>query len=153
MLPLKKILYPTDFSKPSYEALKVACEYAKQFSAELFIINVVPIVPAVTAFTPSSRSFNVPLYQESLETSTKERLLKVVEENVPKEIKTHVIVSSGNAGDEIVRFADEEKVDIIVISSHGETGGRHHIFGNVAEKVVRHAKCPVLTIPVLRLVM
>jgi len=150
MLPLKKILYPTDFSKPSYEALKVACEYAKQFSAELFIINVVPIVPAVTAFTPSSRSFNVPLYQENLETNTKEKLLKLVDENVPKEIQTKVIVASGKAGDEIVRFAGEGKVDLIVIASHGETGGHHYIFGGVAEKVVRHAKCPVLTIPTLR---
>ncbi len=150
MLPLKKILYPTDFSKPSYDALKVAYEYAKQFSAKLYIINVVPVVPAITAFTPSSRSFNVPLYQENLESSIKDKLLKVVEENVPKEIQTRVIVASGNAGDEIVRFANEEKVDLIVIASHGETGGRHYIFGCVAEKVVRHAKCPVLTIPVLR---
>ncbi|MCX5847130.1 MAG: universal stress protein [Deltaproteobacteria bacterium] len=150
MLPLKKILYPTDFSKPSYEALKVACEYAKQFSAELYIIHVVPVVPAVTAFTPSSRSFNVPLYQENLESNTKEKLLKVVEENVPKEIQTQVIVVSGNAGDEIVRFTKEGKVDLIVISSHGESGGHHYIFGCVAEKVVRHATCPVLTIPVLR---
>jgi len=150
MLLLKKILYPTDFSKLSYEALKVACEYAKQFSAELYIMHVVPVVPAVTAYTPSSRSFNVPLYQENLEADTKERLLKVVEEKVPKEIQTQVIVASGNAGDEIVRFAKEGKADLIVISSHGETAGRHYIFGNVAEKVVRHATCPVLTIPTLR---
>jgi nucleotide-binding universal stress UspA family protein len=150
MLPLKKILYPTDFSKLSYEALKVACEFAKQFFAELYIMHVVPMVPAVTAFTPSSREFNVPLYQENLETNTKEKILKLVEDNVPKEIPTKVIVASGNSGDEIVRFAAEEKVDVIVIASHGESGGHHYVVGCVAEKVVRHAKCPVLTVPVLR---
>jgi len=130
MLPLKKILYATDFSKLSYEALKVACEYAKQFSAELCIIHVVPIIPAITAYTPSSGLFNVPLYQENLESNTKAKLLKVVEEKVPKEIQTQVIVSSGNAGDKIVRFAKEGKVDIIVISSHGESGGHHYLFGS-----------------------
>ena len=130
MLPLKKILYATDFSKLSYEALKVACEYAKQFSAELWIIHVVPIIPAITAYTPSSGLFNVPLYQENLESNTKAKLLKVVEEKVPKEIQTQVIVSSGNAGDKIVRFAKEEKVDIIVISSLGESGGHHYLFGS-----------------------
>ena len=150
MLPLKKILYPTDFSKPSYEALEVACEYAKQFSAELSILHVLPLVPDITAFTPSSSSFNVPLYRENLESNTKAKLLKVLNENVPKEIQTQVIVASGNAGDEIVRFASEGKVDLIVIASHGETGGRHYVFGCVAEKVVRHAKCPVLTVPSLR---
>jgi len=113
-------------------------------------MHVVPIVPAITAFTPSSSSFNVPLYQEKLESNTRERLLKLVEEKVPKEVQTKVIVASGDAGDEIVKFAQEEKADIIIISSHGETGGRHYIFGCVAEKVVRHATCPVLTIPTLR---
>jgi nucleotide-binding universal stress UspA family protein len=150
MLPLEKILCPTDFSKSSYEALKVACEYAKQFSSELYLIHVVPTVPAITAFTPASRPFNVPLYQENLETSIKEKLLKVAEDKVPKEIHTQVIVVSGKAGDEILKFADGTKIDIIVIASHGETGGHHYIFGNIAEKVARHAKCPVLIIPTLR---
>lgn len=149
MLPLKKILYPTDFSKPSYEALKVACEYAKQFSAELFVIYVVPMDPAITAFTESSSVFNVPLYQEKIVESYKAKLLKVVEEKVSKEIQTQVIVSSGKAADEIVRFAKEGKADLIIISQHGETGGHHFIFGGVATKVVRHATCPVLVIPAL----
>ncbi|HBH86651.1 MAG TPA: universal stress protein [Syntrophaceae bacterium] len=150
MLPLKKILYPTDFSTLSYEALKVACEYAKQFSAELCLLHVTPLVPAITAFTPSSTSFNVPLYQENLEKSTKEKLLKVVEKNVPKDMHAQVFAVSGNAGDEIVRFAEKENVDLIVIASHGESGGHHYVMGCVAEKIVRHAKCPVLTVPSLR---
>lgn len=69
---------------------------------------------------------------------------------MPKEIQTKVVVASGKSGDEIVRFAAEEKVDIIVIASHGESGWHHYVVGCVAEKVGRHAKCPVLTIPVLR---
>jgi nucleotide-binding universal stress UspA family protein len=150
MLPLKKILYATDFSKPSYEALEVACEYAKKFSTELLVIHVVPIVTEVTAYTESSSLFNVPLYQENLESNAKAKLIKVVEEKIPKEIQTQVIVESGNAGNEIVRLAKEQKADLIIISVHGETGGHHFIFGGVATKVVRHAPCPVLVIPPLR---
>jgi len=56
------------------------------------------------------------------------------------------IVVLGGAADEIIRISGEEKVDLIVIATHGQTGWRHMVFGSVAEKVVRLAPCPVLTV-------
>jgi nucleotide-binding universal stress UspA family protein len=67
---------------------------------------------------------------------------------VPKELHTHQIIVLGGAADEIIRIGEKEKVDLIVIATHGQTGWRHLVFGSVAERVVRLAPCPVLTIRV-----
>jgi len=65
---------------------------------------------------------------------------------VSRELHVRQIVVLGEAADEIVRMSEEQRVDLIVIATHGQTGWRHMVFGSVAEKVVRLAPCPVLTI-------
>lgn len=152
MLPLKKILCPTDFSQHSYEALKVANELALKFSARLYVLHVTAPVPLITATaTPMTAGigpseFNVPFYQQELKTSAVKKLQELVKRRISKRLKVQSIVVHGNAADEIVRIAKKEKIGLIVIATHGETGFRHLIFGSVAEKVVRLAPCPVLTI-------
>ena len=139
MLPFKKILYPTDFSDASYEALKAANELALHFSAELFLVHVVsPVVEASAGFSP------VGLAQ--IEASAEKSLQEVVEQRVSKELHARQTIVLGVAADEIIRMTEEEKADLIVIGTHGQTGWRHLVFGSVAEKVVRLAPCPVLTI-------
>jgi len=144
MLPLKKILFPTDFSEPSYEALKAANELALHFSSQLLVLHVIhpfPIVPAEPAPT-----FNVSQVLQEMETSATQALQTLVEEKVKGSIKTSTFTIHGNPADEIVQLADEERVDVIVIATHGLTGWRRLVFGSVAERVVRQARCPVLTI-------
>jgi nucleotide-binding universal stress UspA family protein len=145
MLPIKKILWPTDFSEPSYVALTTAQELAEHFSAELTVINVITPIPVVSS-PNGPAGFDVSVYQEQIKETSKESLQDVIQERISKEIKTQSKVMMGNAADEIVRAAQEESVDLIVIATHGETGWRHLVFGSVAEKVVRFASCPVLTI-------
>jgi universal stress protein A len=152
MLPFKKVLCPTDFSQHSYEALKVANELALKFGARLYLLHVIAPVPIITATgTPMTAGigpseFNVPFYQQELKTSAVRKLRELVKRRIPKKLKVQSIVVHGNAADEIVRTAKKEKIGLIVIATHGETGFRHFIFGSVAEKVVRLAPCPVLTI-------
>lgn len=145
MLPFKKILYPTDFSEASYEALKAANELALHFSTELYLVHVLSLVPIAeaSAYYPGATDSSV---LEEMKTSAKNSLQEIVEQRVPKELHTHQIVELGGAADEIIRIGEEEKVDLIVIATHGQTGWRHLVFGSVAEKVVRLAQCPVLTI-------
>jgi universal stress protein A len=69
-----------------------------------------------------------------------------MEERIPKEIVARPFIGHGDAGYEIVRIARDERADLIVIATHGLTGWRHLIFGSVAERVVRSAACPVLTV-------
>jgi universal stress protein A len=149
MLPVKRILCPTDFSEPSYEGLKAANELAEHFSAELCLVHVVAPVPMPMAQAPAvPEAFNVASYRTELEASAQRSLHEVVEQKLPKELRVRQIIGHGEAASEIVRIAEEETVDLIVIATHGLTGWRHLIFGSVAEKVVRLATAPVLTIRV-----
>jgi nucleotide-binding universal stress UspA family protein len=81
-----------------------------------------------------------------MEVYAKKSLDEVVRERIPKEITSKTRVSLGDAANEIVGTAADEKADLIVIATHGLTGWRRFMFGSVAEKVVRVAQCPVLTI-------
>ena len=148
MLPIKKILCPTDFSKPAAAALKRAEEVARHFGAELLVTHVIPPVPGPHLFPdpPVASSFDVPLYQQELAIYAEKILKDLVSHQVSSEVRTLDLVTTGEAAPEILQIADKEQVDLIVIASHGLTGWRRLVFGSVAEKVVRQAPCPVLTI-------
>jgi len=145
MLPIKKIVCPTDFSEPSYEAIKAAGELAFHFGSELCVLHVVSPVPLIPMGAEPS-GFNVSLYERELETSSKRSLEEIINQMEWKDLKVRLIVLRGNAADEIVRAAEGENADLIVIATRGRTGLDRLIFGSVAEKVVRLAKCPVLTV-------
>jgi nucleotide-binding universal stress UspA family protein len=86
------------------------------------------------------------LVLQEIETLAENSLQEVVRQRVPEELRTRQIVLLGEAADEIIQISEEIKADIIVIATHGQTGWRHLVFGSVAERVVRLAHCPVLTI-------
>jgi len=147
MLPVKNILCPTDFSDPSYEALKVADELAAHFGATLHIINVVPLVPIVEApIGVESASFNVASYQQELEGQAQKSLKNLTEQKISRGVTAVTEVLIGNAAGEVMRYAGEKAVDMIVIATHGLSGWRRFISGSTTEQIVRQASCPVLTI-------
>jgi len=157
MLPCKRILVPTDFSSPSYEAVKAAGELALHFSSTLWIVHVIPPVPIPHGTIPgiaSSRvkpevgpGFDILSYEQELEASAMESLQEVIKQRVrPPVLAAHPTVLRGDAPAMIASFAAENEIDLIVIATHGRTGWRRLAFGSVAEKVVRVAPCPVLTI-------
>lgn len=145
MLPIRKILCPTDFSEPSYEAIKIAGELAYHFGAELCLLHVVPPVP-VLPMGDGPSAFDVSLYEQELETASKRTLSEIINHLEWDELRGRLIVLRGNAADEIIRTAREENADLIVIATQGRTGLDRLLFGSVAEKVVRLARCPVLTV-------
>jgi nucleotide-binding universal stress UspA family protein len=145
MIKLKKILYPTDFSESSLEALKYGISFAREFKAKLVLLHVVN----EKVF---SEGLNLPrvVSIEELEremTAEAERQLKVI---VPPEERSHLdtetVILKGNPFIEIIRYAHEQDVDLIIIGTHGRSGVEHIIFGSTAEKVVRKAPCPVLSV-------
>jgi len=150
MIPFKKILCPTDFSDASYESLSVANELSLHFSSKLIVLNVVPKVPTVYVQPPMTpvppEPFNIMQYERDMKKSSKEMLDRIIDKEVSNEVDVNPVVVPGNAAGEIIRIADLEKVDLIVISTHGSSGWKRFIFGSVTEKVVRTANCPVLTI-------
>jgi universal stress protein A len=148
MLPIKKILCPTDFSEPSYKALEAANQLAKHFDAEIILIHILSpvfVYPAV-ALTPGLAKTSE-ISDVDRDEMAYRSLSMTLKDRVDESIKSRSIMGKGNPAEEITRSAKEEKVDVIVIGTHGFTGWRHLILGSVAEKVVRLATCPVITIP------
>ena len=147
MLKIKKILCPSDFSEPSYVGLKTANDFAAHFSAELILVHVVtpfhyPGPPVVgTVGTYSS------LYFEEMVKGAEKSLAEVAKKRISPDLSARTTLLKGNAADQIVNLAQSEKVDMIVTATHGWTGWRRFISGSVAERVVRNASCPVLTVP------
>jgi nucleotide-binding universal stress UspA family protein len=132
-----KILFPTDFSSLSDAALGHATALARDTGAALLILHVEE-PPA--AYGAGEMYYGIPdPDNEALQAMLEQ--VKPTDTTVPYE---HRLVTGDPAG-EIVRVAEEEKVDLIVIGTHGRTGLRRLLMGSVAEAVVRRAKCPVFT--------
>jgi len=148
MLPLRKILCPTDFSRPSYQALASAAELALHFDADLVVVTVIPPRARPLATADGLGTPGVPESTDTvdLEQRTEMRLAEAVRTHVADEVRVRLVVAMGDPAEEILAAADRESVDALVIATHGRTGWRRFLFGSVAERVVRHSLCPVLTI-------
>ncbi len=147
MLPLKRILVPTDFSEPAQEAFKDAVELAQHFSAQLLMVHIVPPVPVpYQPMVSPAPAFDITAYLQDLVKISRDSLQDYVTEHVPQGVPATVSVTAGDPAYEILRLAKELEADTIVIATHGHGGWRHFLFGSVAEKVVRQAECPVLVV-------
>jgi len=144
MIAIKTILCPTDFSEPSYEGLAYAVELATTFGADLCLTNIVPAIPPLP--TNPNFVFEIPEYERGLHADAEYKLHELIEQRVPKRLKVRKVIGHGDAGREIVRIAEDERADLIVMATTGLTGLKHILFGSVAEKVVRLSACPVLTV-------
>jgi nucleotide-binding universal stress UspA family protein len=144
MLPVKRILCPTDFSAPACTCVKVANELALHFHAELLLVNIVPVVPTLPP--DPNYVFKVPEYERYLHADAEKHLSETRRDLIDKNVQARTMVGHGSAADEIVAIAGREHADLIVISTHGSTGLERLVFGSVAERVVRLATVPVLTV-------
>ncbi|MCI0380621.1 MAG: universal stress protein [Gemmataceae bacterium] len=142
MLGLRTILHPTDFSPNSVYALHVASALARDYNANLIILHVYAVPVAVYGYGEGV----LPPREEQLESLRKE----LHEVQVPDVRLTHLLVEGDSVG-EILRVADQNHADLIVMGTHGRRGLKRLLMGSVAEMVVRRASCPVLTVrtPVL----
>src|SRR5262245_8705221 len=145
MIDIKRILLPTDFSKYSRSALTYGGALAEKFGAELYILHVVQniglLIPDMVNVTPP-----VLPSLEQMGAAVREALAKLIKEAGLEKFKVEVVVREGSAFYEIVQFAKDQNVDLIVMGTHGHSGLAHMLLGSVTEKVVRKAPCPVLTV-------
>lgn len=147
MALFRRILVPHDFSAHATRALKVAAELARAHRGRLLVLHVITPFHPVTAFPEEG----VALVSEAdLMTGERSRLETLVARTLGRK-RTPPVRCAVTIGDPYHRIADAARgVDLVVMSTAGRTGLAHILIGSVAEKVVRHAPVPVLTIPAPR---
>jgi universal stress protein A len=133
----KKILFPTDFSTASDAGLEQATALARGMNAKLIILHV---EEPPMAYAAGELYYGVP----EPNTEALEKLLYKVTPTDPEIPCSHRLLT-GDTATEILRTAEQEHVDLIVMGTHGRTGMKRLVMGSVAEQVVRRAKCPVMT--------
>ncbi len=143
MNTIKRILVPIDFSDYSRHALRYASEYAKSFAAKMYMVYV--FEPIYTGIEVEFMSGPVNMENDIQKLALKE-LKKLVETEIGGDIETEILFKVGKPFIKIIETASENDIDLIIISTHGQTGIKHLLFGSTAEKVVRKAPCPVLSL-------
>jgi nucleotide-binding universal stress UspA family protein len=143
LMTFKKILCPTDFSDASRLAIDLAADLAARDKGELWLVHVIDAAP--TDMMDPNFAMKVPEYERMRHAEAQRQLDALAA--CCKQVNVRTMVGHGDPGSEIVRIAQEEAVDMIVMPTHGRTGLQHVVFGSVAEKVVRLARRPVLTLP------
>jgi nucleotide-binding universal stress UspA family protein len=140
MIDLKRILVPIDFSETSSTALRYGVELARRFTARLYLLHV-PEHPGEAA----EAEYPIGLF-ETMQNAAYDRLRHLLTDEEARELRPECAMRLGTPADEIVRYAHDHDVDLIVMGTHGRTGVARVIMGSVAEKVVRKASCPVLAV-------
>ena len=141
---ISKVLVPIDFSDYSKNALKYAVSFVNRFNSQLFLVYVVE--PIIYPPDFSMGQIAIPAVDLDIDKRAADELKKLADQEIPANIKVKTIVKTGKPFIEIIETAREEDIDLIIIATHGHTGMEHILFGSTAEKVVRKAPCPVLTL-------
>ena len=144
MTTINRILVPFDFSEASVHALDLAKAMAERFSAAIDVLYVVPN-PYVSDITRLSAPLP-PDFLGALIREAEQGLTGAMSESDRERFKARLIVKVGDARSEILAHARAEAADLIVMGTHGRGGMAHLILGSVAERVIRTASCPVLTV-------
>lgn len=141
---IKKVLIPIDFSDYSKNSLRYSVNFTRCFNAELILIYV--IEPVIYPPDFSMGQIAVPAVDVDIDKRASEELKKLAKTEIPADMKVKTLVKTGKPFVEIIETAAAENIDLIIIASHGHSGVEHILFGSTADKVVRKAPCPVLTL-------
>jgi universal stress protein A len=143
MFKIKNILLPTDFSKLSLSAAEYATELAEQYGAKIHLLHVLEKTPPI--LTIHSLDLSEKKIIQTIEDEAKVSLGKAADKvKGKKNVEIEPVIKKGIDYEEIIKYAEEKKVDLIIIATHGRTGILHTLLGSVAEKVIRFSKKPVL---------
>jgi nucleotide-binding universal stress UspA family protein len=144
MVVFKEIVVPTDFSEHSLRALDYAVEIAERFGSALKIIYVVE--PLLQAADVSWTSVDFEQLNQNHKASAEKQLAQLLEERLPEGMPADTEILFGKPFVEILKYAKRQNADLIVMATHGRGAIAHILMGSTAEKVVRKAPCPVLTV-------
>jgi nucleotide-binding universal stress UspA family protein len=143
VINLKRILVPTDFSESANHALAYGISFAREYEAELVLLHVIETLSVGYA----SDLFPVPMAEvlEEITAYARGELAKLAEQAGERGVTARQVVVQGKPATEVIRYAKEQAIDMIVLGTHGRGVLDHALFGSTTERVVRKAPCPVLT--------
>jgi nucleotide-binding universal stress UspA family protein len=145
MIALKRVLVATDFSEPSEAALLYGRAVASRFGAALHVVHVADNI-FTHALGPESAAM-LPTVQSDIEDAARDRLTELLIDSDRSGPPTEsAVLTSSSAAFAIVDYARDNEIDLIVVGTHSRRGLEHVVLGSVAEKIVRMAPCPVLTV-------
>lgn len=139
---LKKILVPIDFSSCSEKALTYALAFSRQFSASIVLLHVVHVNYSGIEFG----LVDFPSLEQEVAEGARKSLMELSKRAISEDVQVEIVVKTGQAFRQITEAARELGADVIIMSTHGNTGLKHVLLGSTTENVVRHAHCPVLTV-------
>lgn len=141
-LGLKTILVPVDFSECSRKALQYAVPFAKQFNAEIVLLHIIETVPPPPMMVVvESDALTAKMHEQAA------RMLADWRQEITHVARVKSVVRGGtSAHQEILDAARDNNVDLIIVGTHGRSGLAHLLLGSTAERVIRHAPCPVLVV-------
>jgi nucleotide-binding universal stress UspA family protein len=146
MIQLKQILVATDFGDASEVALSYGRELARSFDGTLHVLHVVDLLAARIPMA-QGHGYDINSLQAQLDSAAREALARLVSaEDREKLHAKEAVIAALNPADAIVTYADEQRIDLIVMGSQGRSGLSRLMVGSVAERVVRFSPCPVLTV-------
>jgi nucleotide-binding universal stress UspA family protein len=137
MTSIKNILVPTDFSDTSDEAIRDAVDFARSFGARIYLLHVPGTV---------GEHFEADFPLQEFETTVRTRLSPFFTVAEIASLHLEYVLRVGTPAAEIVRYAENREIDLIVMGTHGRTGLPHLLMGSVAEQVVRLAPCKVMLV-------
>ncbi|HEX4086945.1 MAG TPA: universal stress protein [Chthoniobacteraceae bacterium] len=137
---LRRILAPTDLSPSSEKAINYAVALARPQGAKITLLHVCKAQVQGTEFA------YLPSDEKALEEAATDKLHSIALRRIAPDLLGDVMLRFGMPVDEILHVAEEMDADMIVVNTHGYTGFKHVLLGSVAERIVRHARCPVLVV-------
>ncbi|HUY19315.1 MAG TPA: universal stress protein [Candidatus Binataceae bacterium] len=135
---LSTILCPVDFDPNSFQALRLASEVCQEQNATLYVLHVVDVA------IPAKVQVTAPF--DKMEAAVTKKLARLAREKIDARVRYQLQVETGDPGFQILDAAKRVGADLIVLATHGRKGLRRLILGSVAERIVREASCPVLTL-------
>jgi len=145
-MQIKKVLVPVDFSKDSLRAAEYAKNFAAPFGAQLVLLHVIEPIYYASPADMYAASPNLALLIEEQRKAAQAQLEQLAQKLSGQGAKVQTLLKSGSPPQVLADTAKRIKADLIVMATHGRTGLAHVLLGSVAERVVRLATCPVLTV-------
>jgi nucleotide-binding universal stress UspA family protein len=140
------IIAAVDFSQTSEDVIETACELARPNHGHVHLLHVVPD-PFQMPYTMEPVALDLSALQREWTEGAREQLTALAARQQPKPEFLTTAVAAGAAAAEIVKYANDQKADLIVVGSHGHGFVDRLLLGNVAERILRQAACPVMVVP------